>query len=245
MRNAVLILTLTLPALVINLLAQKRDFLTPFEADQLREVQNPNERLQLYSTWAKQRMAEIEKIAGDPKPGRATFVHDLLEDYTKIIEAADMVAEDALRRKVTIEEGIGTYVDAEKDLLARLEKLRDSKPKDSARFEFVIQRQRVFTHNADRNADAQFFHRHIRVWPVLPEFLQHQRHACGGRRLCACARAEERRHGAHLGMELFRAGRQRRDQDALHAGAGKRTHLRDRHRRRDSQHHQSKGGSRY
>ena len=63
------------------------------------------------------------------------IVHPVL---AKIIEAADMVAEDALRRKVTIEEGIGTYVDAEKDLLARLEKLRDSKPKDSARFEFVL-----------------------------------------------------------------------------------------------------------
>jgi hypothetical protein len=138
MRNTTLCLAILLPVLAPSLLAQKRDFLTPFETDQLREVQNPNGRLQLYSTWAKQRVAEIEKIAADPKPGRATFVHDLLEDYTHIIEAADMVADDALRRKMTIEEGIGTYAGAEKDLLTRLEKLRDSKPKDFARFEFVL-----------------------------------------------------------------------------------------------------------
>ena len=62
MRSATLVLALTLPALVINLPAQKRDFLTPFETDQLRETQDPNERLGLYSTWAKQRLAEIEKI---------------------------------------------------------------------------------------------------------------------------------------------------------------------------------------
>lgn len=133
MRNAILLLVLSLP-----LLAQKRDFLTPFETDQLRETQNPNERLALYSKWALQRLTEIEKIAADPKPGRALFVHDLLEDYTHIIEAADMVAEDALRRKVALDVGIEAITGAEKDFLARLEKLRDSKPKDFARFEFVL-----------------------------------------------------------------------------------------------------------
>ncbi len=138
MRNAILLLVLILPVLVINMPAQKRDFLTPFEANQLREAQNPNDRLQLYSTWALQRLTEIEKIAADPKPGRATFVHDLLEDYTHIIEAADMVAEDALRRKVALDVGIEAISGSEKDFLARLEKLRDSKPKDFARFEFVL-----------------------------------------------------------------------------------------------------------
>jgi len=133
MRIVMLLLVLWLP-----LLAQKRDFLTPFEADQLREAQDPNDRLQLYSKWALQRLTEIEKIAVDPKPGRATFVHDLLEDYTHIIEAADMVTEDALRRKVAIDVGVEAYSGTEKDLLARLEKLRDSKPKDLARFEFVL-----------------------------------------------------------------------------------------------------------
>lgn len=138
MRNATLLMIFTLPLVAPNILAQKRDFLTPFEASQLREAQNPNDRLQLYSTWALQRLTEIEKIAVDPKPGRATFVHDLLEDYTHIIEAADMVAEDALHRKVAIDVGIGVISGSEKDFLARLEKLRDSKPKDLARFEFVL-----------------------------------------------------------------------------------------------------------
>ena len=54
MRNAILLLVFTLP-----LLAQKRDFLTPFETGLLREAQNPNERLALYSRWALQRLTEI------------------------------------------------------------------------------------------------------------------------------------------------------------------------------------------
>ena len=43
MRSATLVLALTLPALVINLPAQKRDFLTPFETrlDKARAVPKP------------------------------------------------------------------------------------------------------------------------------------------------------------------------------------------------------------
>ncbi len=133
MRNAILLLMLSLP-----LTAQQRDFLTPFEADQLREAQDPNERLALYSKWALLRLDEIEKMTASPKAGRATFIHDLLEDYSRIIEAMDTVADDALRRKVAIEVGTKAVSAAEKDMLARLEKIRDAKPKDLARYEFVL-----------------------------------------------------------------------------------------------------------
>jgi len=133
MRNAILLVVLSLP-----LLAQQRDFLTPDEADQLREVQEPNERLKLYSKWALLRLDQIEQMIASPKAGRAAFIHDLLEDYGHIIEAMDTVADDALRRKIAIDVGIGLSSTAEKDMLARLEKVREAKPKDFPRFEFAL-----------------------------------------------------------------------------------------------------------
>src|ERR1035438_1677267 len=101
MRYAILLAILSLP-----LAAQQRDFLTPDEADQLRLVQEPNERLKLYSKWARLRVDEIEQMVAGAKPGRAVFIHDLLEDYSRIVEASDTVADDALGRKLSIDVGI-------------------------------------------------------------------------------------------------------------------------------------------
>ena len=139
MRNAIVpMLLVPLALLALPLAAQQRDFLTPDEADQLREVQEPNERLKLYSKWALLRLDQIEQMIASTKAGRATFIHNLLEDYGHIIEAMDTVADDALRRKLTIDIGITALTTAEKDMMARLEKIRDSKPKDFARYEFVL-----------------------------------------------------------------------------------------------------------
>jgi hypothetical protein len=133
MRYVILLAILTIP-----LAAQQRDFLTADEADQLREVQEPNERLKLYAKWARQRVDEIEQMVATTKAGRAGFIHDLLEDYSHIIEASDTVADDALRRKLPVDLGVAALAGAEKDMLERLNKIRDAKPKDLARYEFVL-----------------------------------------------------------------------------------------------------------
>jgi hypothetical protein len=124
--------------LMVPLAAQQRDFLTPDETDQLREVQEPNERLALYSKWALLRLDEIEQMIASNRPGRAAFIHDLLEDYGHIIEATDAVADDALRRKISIDAGVTTLTGSEKDMVTRLQKIRDAKPKDLTRYEFAL-----------------------------------------------------------------------------------------------------------
>src|ERR1700694_1696617 len=136
MRFAILPTMLVL--LVLPAAAQQRDFLTPSEADQLREVQEPNERLKLYSKWALLRLDQVESMIASNKPGRAAFIHDLLEDYGRIVEAMDAVADDALRRTLSLDVGIAALTESEKDMMARLQKIRDSKPKDLARYEFVL-----------------------------------------------------------------------------------------------------------
>ncbi len=133
MRKAILLTILSLP-----LSAQQRDFLTPDESDQLRLVQEPNDRLKLYAKWARLRIDEIEQTVAGGKAGRAVFIHDLLEDYSHIIEASDTVADDALRRKLTIDIGIAAVSSTEQEMLDHLTKIRDSKPKDLARYEFVL-----------------------------------------------------------------------------------------------------------
>ena len=124
-------------ALATPLMAE-RDFLTADEADQIREAQEPSARLQLYIDFARQRVDLLKQAVAKEKPGRSAMIHDLLEDYTHIIEAIDTVSDDALQRKKPIGKGTEVAVKTEKELLEALEKVREDDPKDIEQYQFAL-----------------------------------------------------------------------------------------------------------
>ncbi|MGQ9918702.1 MAG: hypothetical protein ACUVS7_14920 [Bryobacteraceae bacterium] len=126
-----LLACLSLPA------AAQRDFLTPDEVEQLRLVQEPGPRLQLYLRYARQRVDMLEQLFAKRQTGRSGLIHDTLEQITQIIEAIDMNIDDAIRRQRPIEKLEGV-VSAQKELLAKLEALAQKEEPDRARYQFAL-----------------------------------------------------------------------------------------------------------
>jgi hypothetical protein len=136
MRNGFIALCFILLALPSA--AQQKDFLTTREVEQVRQVQDPDQRLLLYLSFAQLRADQLEQLFGNNKAGRSVLIHDLLDQYTKIIEAMDTVVDDALRNRREIGLTLVSVIEGEEKLAARLDAWHAAAPKDLERYEFVL-----------------------------------------------------------------------------------------------------------
>ena len=132
MKTAIWCLLLAAP------LFAQRDFLNADEIDQIKEAQDPAERLKLYAKFARQRVELVQNVFSKDKAGRSLQMHDALEDYSKILDAIDDVTDDALLRKLEVKLGLEAVVAAEKQALPVLQKIQDSHPKDLSRYDFAL-----------------------------------------------------------------------------------------------------------
>jgi hypothetical protein len=132
MKTAIWCLLLAAP------LFAQRDFLNADEIDQIKEAQDPVDRLKLYAKFARQRVELVQNVFSKDKPGRSLLMHDALEDYSKILDAIDDVTDDALLRKAEVKLGLEAVVAAEKQTLPILQKIQSSQPKDLSRYDFAL-----------------------------------------------------------------------------------------------------------
>lgn len=116
-----------------------RDFLTEFEADQIRLAQDPNQRIPTYLEFAQLRLALVDQLLAKEELGRGAKVHDNLSQLGRIIEAVDMVVDDALLRDADISKTVEPLLTAEREMLSRLQAIQETDPDDLWRYEFALE----------------------------------------------------------------------------------------------------------
>lgn len=134
-RRAAIVFTIL--ALVATVYGGKvrRDPLNDAETDQLREqAQEPPKRLKLYITFAGARMAAIEQLRVDPKlvADRARQVHDLLEDFTNIVDEIDANVDSYHERAADLRKPLKELIEANADWQLRLRTLKEAPATDPA-----------------------------------------------------------------------------------------------------------------
>jgi len=135
----VVLLLVSLPLTAQDFLSGGRDFLTNHEADLIREHQEPNERILQYLEFARLRIELVRQALLKDDPGRSKLIHRNVNEYGRIIEAIDMVIDDAAADEVDLSKSLGLLAEREKEYLAALEQIQEKPADDHWAYEFVLE----------------------------------------------------------------------------------------------------------
>lgn len=133
----ILLLTIPLPG------QRKRDPLNQLEINQLRDAMlEPEQRLKLYVSFARDRMNKLEQMRADPKAAdRATQTHEMLSDFLSVYDELNDNIDMYVGRKNDIRKPLKLVIEADTEFQAKLRALKDAANADTdeaRRYEFLL-----------------------------------------------------------------------------------------------------------
>ena len=124
--------------------AQRRhDPLNTEEINQLRDAMlEPDQRLKLYVTFARDRMTKLEQMRSDPKTtDRARQTHDMLADFLSVYDELNDNVDMYVGRKDDIRKPLKLVIEADIEFQSKLRALKDAANADAAeskQYEFLL-----------------------------------------------------------------------------------------------------------
>ncbi|MGE5139958.1 MAG: hypothetical protein ACM3JD_10870 [Rudaea sp.] len=138
------ILAFILALTAAPLFAQHRhDPLNPAEIDQLRDAMlEPEQRLKLYVSFARDRMNKLEQMRADPKTtDRPAQTHDMLRDFLYVYDELNDNIDMYVGRQDDIRKPLKLIIEADTEFQAKLRAIKDSANTDAAesrQYEFLL-----------------------------------------------------------------------------------------------------------
>jgi hypothetical protein len=121
---------------------RRRDPLTEAEADQIRMASDEApKRIGLIAGFATVRLATIEQIRSNPnlQEDKGAQIHDLLEDFTSIVDELDDNVEMYDERNEDLRKALKNLIETNTDWQLRLRTLRQTSGNDLKPYEFALQ----------------------------------------------------------------------------------------------------------
>ena len=119
-----------------------RDPLNEKEVDEMRETADyPDKRIELMISFAKARMAQIDQLRGDGKSAkdRPQQIHDLLQDFSALVDEIDDNVEMYASHKTDMRKGLKLLIESDSEWQLRLHSLKEqSPPEELEQYSFIL-----------------------------------------------------------------------------------------------------------
>jgi hypothetical protein len=146
-RHLTPLLALVLLCLPAATAAGRRDPLNAKEADAIREASmDAEKRLPLFAQFARVRLETVEHLRSDPRFGsdRGPQIHDLLEDFTTLIDELGDNIDDFVQRDTDVRKPLKTVIESLSSFQLKLRAITASKDdpafaKEFHDYDFVLE----------------------------------------------------------------------------------------------------------
>ena len=138
----VCLLLALLSACALKAAAQKRDPLNEKEVDEMRETADvPDKRLETLVKFTRERIGAIEQLQASAKTAkdRPMQVHDLLEDFTALLDEIDDNIDMYGSHNADMRKGLTLLIEADSEWQLKLRRLKEqAPPEELEQFSFVL-----------------------------------------------------------------------------------------------------------
>ncbi len=106
-----------------------KDYLSTIEADKIRDAETPNERIQLFLTFADDRLKKFQYELEHPSPNKHTeILNFLMNSYIGCVDDAADIIQVGLEKQDSVRQGIDLMATRAKEFLPILQKYQAEGP---------------------------------------------------------------------------------------------------------------------